>query len=308
MKQWAAFWMLGAIWGSSFLLIKIAVEELGVFPLVGVRVGIAGVIMFVYLLATDRISLPKRADWLNVTLIGIFNVAVPFSLITRAEESIDSSLATILNATLPLFSLIIAHFFLHDDRLTRERVAGLVIGYIGIVILVSSGLSDSANNPISGQLLMLVAIISYAGSVVYIRARLRHVESIRVAGLSLIVAALIMAPLSLIFDGAPDVGALSTDTLWAIITLGIINTVVAYFLWYYLIAEWGARATMVTYTFPPIGVTLGAIFLDEKVDIRLVIGGILILAGIFVVNYKRRGRQSVQTAPPHTSDKEKMPA
>jgi drug/metabolite transporter (DMT)-like permease len=308
MKQWIAFWMLGSIWGSSFLLIKIAVDELGVFPLVAIRVGIAGIIMLIYLGVTGRLLLKTRTDLLNVILVGIFNVALPFTLITRAEESIDSSLATILNATVPLFSLIFAHFVLHDDRLTRERIAGLVIGYIGIVILASRGLSDTGNSPISGQIMMLIAASSYAMAVVYIRARMRHIEPIRIAGLSLVVAAIIMAPLSLIFSDVPDVGALSTDTLWAIGTLGTVNTVVAYFLWYYLISEWGARATLVTYTFPPIGVTLGAIFLDELVDIRLVIGALLILGGIFVVNFKRKRRQSVQTAPPRSPESEKLPA
>ena len=309
MKQWAAFWTLGSIWGSSFLLIKIAVDELGVFPLVGLRVGIAGVLMLLYLWATGRLALQSRWDVLSVIGIGIFNVALPFTLITRAEESIDSSLATILNATVPLFSLIFAHFVLFDDRLTRERIVGLAIGYIGIVILVSRGLSDTGNSPVSGQIMMLVAAASYAMSVVYIRARLRHIEPIRIAGLSLVVAAIIMVPLSLVTDGVPEFGALSSDTLWAIGTLGTVNTVVAYFLWYYLISEWGARATLVTYTFPPIGVTLGAIFLDEVVDIRLVIGAALILGGIFVVNFSRKPRIPAPTAPvPPNPDGEKMPA
>jgi drug/metabolite transporter (DMT)-like permease len=244
-----------------------------------------------------------------VIFIGFFNVALPFTLITRAEESIDSSLATILNATVPLFSLIFAHFILSDDRLTRERIAGLVIGYIGIVILASRGLSDTGNSPISGQVMMLVASASYAMSVVYIRARLRHIESIRIAGLSLVVAAVMMGPLSLLMEGLPSPGAWSGDTLWAIGTLSTVNTVAAYFLFYYLIAEWGARATLVTYTFPPIGVTLGAVFLDELVDIRLVIGAVLILGGIVVVNFKRKSRQSVQTAPlPPGPESETLPA
>jgi len=309
MKQWAAFWMLGSIWGSSFLLIKIAVDELGVFPLVAIRVGIAGILMLIYLWSTGRLALQSRWDWLSVIGIGFFNVALPFTLITRAEENIDSSLATILNATVPLFSLIFAHFILSDDRLTRERIAGLVIGYIGIIILASRGLSDTGNSPISGQIMMLAASASYAMSVVYIRARLRHIEPIRIAGLSLVVAAIIMAPLALVTEGLPEPGTWSTDTLWAIGTLGTVNTVAAYFLFYYLIAEWGARATLVTYTFPPIGVTLGAIFLDELVDIRLVIGGLLILGGIFVVNFSRKARVPAPTAPvPPTSDGEKLPA
>jgi len=287
MKQWLAFWALGLIWGSSFLLIKVGVEELNTFQLVSIRLAIASLLMLVYLIAAGHRLPSKGIDQLGIIFVGIFNVAVPFCLITQAEKSIDSSLATILNSTVPLFSLVIAHFALQDDKLTRMKIAGLLVGYLGVLILTSRGLGDAENSPLSAQIMMLLAVLSYAGAVVFIRARLRHLQPLTVAGSSLIVGAVVVIPLALVIESVPNFKNLSTDTILAMLTLGSLNTVIAYFLFYHLIAEWGARATMVTYTFPPVGITLGALLLHEPVDLRLIIGAAFILGGIFVVNYRR---------------------
>lgn len=292
MRQWLAFWGLGLIWGSSFLLIKVAVEELGTLPLVSLRLGLAAALMLVYLKLSGRPFPTKRSDLLSIAFVGLFNVALPFSLITRAEESIDSSLATILNSSVPLFSLVIAHFALKDEKLNRAKIAGLLIGYVGIIVLTSRGLGASSS-PLAGQVMMVAAVICYAGAVVFIRARLRHLEPLMVAGLSLVGGALFIIPLALATATLPDWGHLGSDTLFSIITLGTVNTVIAYFLFYYLISQWGARATLVTYVFPPVGVTLGAIFLDEPIDARLILGALLILGGIMVVNYKPKPRKTV---------------
>jgi drug/metabolite transporter (DMT)-like permease len=242
----------------------------------------------------------QRSDLFSIVIVGFFNVALPFSLITRAEESIDSSLATILNSTVPLFSLVIAHFALKDERLNRYKMSGLLIGYAGILILTWRGLNNTGNSPIAGQVMMLAAAASYASAVIFIRARLRHLRPLVVAGSSLAVGALFVVPVTLVVGDLPDWGSLHSDTIASISILAVVNTVIAYFLFYYLIAEWGARATMVTYTFPPVGITLGALFLDEAVDFRLLIGAALILLGVFAVNYKGRIARAatMATIPP----------
>jgi len=286
MKNWALFWLLGFIWGSSFLLIKIAVEELGVFGLVSLRVLIASSLMMGYLLWQGYKMPQTSRELMGVLFVGIFNVALPFSLITRAEEQIDSSLATILNSTVPLFGLIIAHFVLKDERLNFNKLLGLIIGYVGVIVLTSRGLSNTGNSPIEGQVMMLMAACSYGIAVVFIRARLRSLHPFVIAGTSLLVGAICIVPLTLILGDFPNITTLDQTTLLTIVTLSVINTVIAYFIFYTLIDAWGARATMVTYTFPPIGITLGAVFLGEVVDMRLILGAILILLGIFAVNYK----------------------
>jgi drug/metabolite transporter (DMT)-like permease len=305
MKQWIAFWLLGLIWGSSFLLIKIAVEDLGTLPLVAARVGIAAVCMAVYLVWAGYGWPGSRRDAISMIVVGIFNVALPFSLITRAEESIDSSLATVLNSSVPLFSLVIAHFALQDEKLNRNKIIGMLVGYVGILILMSRGLSEADSSPLAGQAMMIAATISYACAVIFMRARLRHVVPIKIAGYSLIIGALIMIPLAVVSGDIPALDQVGGDALRAILVLGVVNTVIAYFLFYHLIGQWGARATMVTYAMPPIGITLGALFLDEPIDIRLIFGALLILGGIVAVNYKGRAARGVTVAvtPPQPASR-----
>ncbi|MBZ0306108.1 MAG: DMT family transporter, partial [Anaerolineae bacterium] len=251
-------------------------------------VGLAALIMAGYLVATKRHLPSSWKDRFAILVVGFFNIAVPFTLITRAEESIDSSLATVLNSSVPLFSLVIAHFVLSDEKLNRYKTLGLLIGYAGIVILTFRGLSSSEGSPLQGQAFMIMAVASYAVAVVFMRARLRHIEPITTAGLTLIAAAAILIPITLLSESnlGDRLTHLSADTIGAILTLAVVNTVCAYFLFYHLIGEWGARATMVTYVFPPVGIALGAIFLKEVIDERLILGSGLILAGIVAVNYK----------------------
>ncbi|HML21587.1 MAG TPA: DMT family transporter [Aggregatilinea sp.] len=290
MKNWSLFGLLGVIWGSSFLLIKVAVDDLTPLPLVAVRLGLAAAFMTVFMLATHRRFPRNRRELAALIFVGVMNTAVPFSLITWGEKDIDSGLATVLNATQPLFTLVIAHAVLADERINPQKLVGLLAGFAGVAILASRNADSSSPNPLIGQLAVLAAAASYALSAVVIRRFLRGVEPITVAGGSQIVGALAIVTVTLLtVHPLPDVSHLSAQTILAMLTLALVNTVVAYFLYYHLISEWGAtRTTLVTYLMPPIGLTLGAIFLDETVDWKIVVGAVLILAGIVAANWRKR--------------------
>jgi drug/metabolite transporter (DMT)-like permease len=297
MKNWAMFWGLGLIWGSSFLLIKVGVEELGPLPLVSVRIGLAAVLMALFLAVTRRRWPQTRRERLALLYVGVMNTAVPFTLITWGEQDIDSGLATVLNATVPLFTLVIAHFALADERISPQKVIGLLTGFVGVAILASRSTASSSPNTLSGQLAVLVASASYATSAVVIRRYLRRVDPFVIAGGSLMIGGTVVVTITLLtVHPLPDVGALSLKAIAAVLTLAVTNTVVAYFLFYHLIDAWNAtRTTLVTYVMPPVGVTLGAIFLDETVDWKIVTGAALILGAIIVVNWRKR-RQPVPVA------------
>jgi drug/metabolite transporter (DMT)-like permease len=292
MKYWLMFWGLGVIWGSSFFLIKIGVEELGPLPLVSVRIGLAALLMGAFLWLSKR-KLPRtRREIIALLYVGVMNTAVPFTLITWGEQDIDSGLATVLNSTVPLFTLVFAHFALSDERISIQKIIGLGVGFVGIVLLASRNAESSSPNPLSGQVAVLAASMSYATSAIVIRRYLRRVDPFVTAGSSLIVGGVVIVTITLLtVHPLPDVADLSTDVIAAVLTLATVNTVVAYFLFYQLFDVWGAtRTTLVTYVMPPIGVTLGAIFLDETVDWKIVAGAALILTGIVAVNWhKRRG-------------------
>lgn len=293
MRNWLLFVGLGLIWGSSFLLIKVAVDAFGPLPLVSVRLGLAAAFMAVFLRITGRrwpVSPRERAALL---FVGVANTAVPFTLITWGEQDIDSGLATVLNATVPLFTLVIAHVGLPDERITPQKVLGLVLGFAGVALLASRSADSSSPNPLAGQVAVLAASACYATSAVVIRRYLRGVDPYTIAGGSLIIGGVLIIAVTLAAAPLPAAADLGAQDVLAVVTLALVNTVLAYFLFYTLISTWGAtRTTLVTYMMPPVGVTLGALFLDEAVDWKIVVGATMILAGVVVVNWRGRRAQS----------------
>src|SRR6202171_2670569 len=173
-KEWLVFSALGTIWGTSFLWIKIAVAEAGPFTLVGLRL-LFGFVGLLVVMAIQRPRLPR--DWRVIAafaFMGLFNTALPFLLITWGETRIASSLASILNGTVPLFTIVIAHFWLHDEKITLPRLGGLLVGFVGIVVLVSGDLSTPGlHSDVLGQLAVLAAAISYALAITFSRRHLR---------------------------------------------------------------------------------------------------------------------------------------
>jgi drug/metabolite transporter (DMT)-like permease len=302
MKNWLMFLGLGGIWGSSFLLIKVGVEDLGPLPLVSVRIGLAALLMFAFLRLTGRAWPTERREVAAVVFVGVMNTAVPFSLITWGEQKIDSGLATVLDATVPLFTLVFAHLALSDERISPQKVVGLGTGFLGVALLASRQTASSSPNSFSGQFAVLVASACYALSVVVIRRYLRRVDPFVVAGGSLMVGGVVIVLITLITASLPVLSDLHTKAVLAVLVLAVMNTVVAYFLFYHLISTWGAtRTTLVTYIMPPVGVTLGAIFLDETVDWKIVAGAALILGGILAVNWRGRRRLAPAVAEPADS-------
>jgi drug/metabolite transporter (DMT)-like permease len=288
-REWGMFCLLGLIWGSSFLWIKIAlgndVPADGFAPLLLVTFrllfGLAGLLS---LLAARGIRLPRdRHTLVACAIIGLFNTALPFALITWGETRIDSGMAAILNGTVPLFTIVIAHFALHDEPLTIPRFAGLVTGFAGVVVLVSRGLG-SALGSVWGQLAVVGAAICYASAAAYTRRVLRGISPLVQSCTTLLFAACYLAAATLVFE-RPVV--LPTALLPWIATawLGLLGSCLAYLLYFSLINAWGAtRASLVTYVFPVVGLLLGIVILGEPTDWRLFVGTAMIVGGIVVVN------------------------
>lgn len=245
MLEWVKFWALAMIWGSSFLLIKVAVEDMGALPLVSVRLGGAGLLFLGYLLWTGRRIPSRKSERYALLFVGIFNTAVPFFLISWGETKIDSGLATVLNSTVPLFGLVFAHYLLADERLTSQKIIGLIVGFIGVVIVTSRSIGGDPGS-LTGQLAVLVASASYAIAIVTIRMFLRQVDSFTVAGLSAIVGGVTIVTTTAVVEGGFPAD-ISTLAWLAAITLAVVNTFVAYFLAFDLIEKWGVRASLVTY-------------------------------------------------------------
>lgn len=285
-KDILAFIALAIAWGSSFLWIKIALEELGPLTLVAYRLffGIVGLLV-VY--AVSRPKLPKgKKIWQALVILGLINTAIPFFLINWGETHIDSGMASILNGSVPLFTAVIAHFTLDDDKMTRNRTIALTLGFIGVFVLLSRDLNGGVKSSLLGQGAVLLAALLYAFSAVFARARTKGVSPI-IQALGPIIAADAFIWLPVLAFESPIAIPTQSITWVAVLWLGFLGSCIAYLLYFYLIHSIGpTRATMVTYTFPVIGVFLGVVFLKELVDITLLLGGALVLVSIILVNKK----------------------
>ena len=287
-KHWAVFLALGAIWSASFLWIKIALEEIGPLTLVAFRV-LFGLLTGLAVALILRIRLPReRKIWRIFAVLGVFNVAIPFFLITWGEQSIDSAVASILNATVPLFTVLLAHFFLSDDRITLPKISGLLIGFAGVVLLLSKGFKSDTQSSLLGQVAVILASISYAGSYIYARRNTAEVPGQIRGMLPLFSASAIMWVIAPLAEAPLSIPRLPITWI-ALLWLGVLGTGLAMIMQYYLVHEIGpTRATLVTYIFPLGGVLLGVIFLHEQLSWQLAAGAILIISSIAVVNWKKK--------------------
>jgi drug/metabolite transporter (DMT)-like permease len=286
-KHWFVFFLLGAIWSSSFMWIKIAVQEIGPITLVAFRV-VFGLIFGVTVVFIRRIPWPRSfRTWLPLLVVGLTNLAIPFFLISWGEMTIDSAIASILDATVPLFTIVLAHFMLTDDRITTPKVIGLLIGFAGTIILLSKDIGSSAGS-LLGQLAVIVASIFYAFSGVFVRKYTEETPAIFRSAIPLLSASLAMWLGAFLFESPVKVPQLGM-TWVALLFLGIVGSGIAFLLLYYLIHEIGpTRSSMVTYLFPLGGVALGVTFLHEQLTWQLVTGTVLVLASLVVANWTPR--------------------
>jgi drug/metabolite transporter (DMT)-like permease len=289
-REWGAFVLLGLVWGSSFLWIKVAVAEIGPFMLVALRAffGLAGLVV-IMLIRRQRIPLGPSA-LLGFLLLGTINTAVPFTLISWGETHIDSALASILNGTVPLFTIVIAHFWLRDEKINLQRSAGLLTGFFGVSILVTRDLSPGAvvRGDLLGQLAVLAAAACYAVAATYTRRHLHGHPPLVQSMMNLLFAdALLWAAVPI--AERPVQFPVLPITWLALLWLGLLGSCLAYLLYFHLIHAWGpTRTSLVTYVFPVVGVILGVTFLDEVADARLIAGTALVVAGIALVNVRLR--------------------
>jgi drug/metabolite transporter (DMT)-like permease len=288
-EHWIVFIVLGAIWSSSFMWIKIAVQEVSPVTLVSFRV-LFGLLFGLAVIAIQRFSVPRSfRDWFPLLLLGITNVAIPFFLISWGEQSIDSAVAAILDATVPLFTIVFAHFTLSDDKMTFPKVIGLLVGFSGVIVLMSGDIHASTSS-LLGQLAVIVACVFYAGSNIYARKFTENSPAILRSVGPLVSSTAVMWLVTFVIERPVKLPVLPLTWL-ALLWLGVLGSGVAFIMSYYLIHEIGpTRTSMVTYLFPLGGVILGMLFLNEQLTWRMLAGASLIVASLAVANWVPRNR------------------
>jgi len=286
-RQLGALVLLGALWGVSYLFIRIAVPTLGPFVLMGARVALAVLALTLYAIAVRR--LPEfRGRVRQFLVLGTVNSAIPFSLIAAAEIAIPASLAAILNSTTALFVAGVAAIWI-GETLTARKVAGLLLGISGVTVLVGF-----PSVPLTGAVLlavgaMLAASLSYAVGGVYAKKTFEGVPSLTMAIGQQAGAAAILLPLAA--ATAPD-SAPSTAVVASVLALALLSTTVAYLLYFYLIRSAGPTKTLtVTFLIPAFGLLFGVVFLNEPVSPGTFAGLAVILASVALVNEIRFGKR-----------------
>jgi drug/metabolite transporter (DMT)-like permease len=216
--------------------------------------------------------------------MAAFSVAIPFSLITWAEQSVDSTLASVLNGAVPLFVIVIAAIFLRDEPISINRLVGLAIGFLGVAILVGFDPADLAGGDLTAKLALIGSSISYAVGAVYARRMVRGLRPMIPAVFQVAFALVMVGVLALVFE-RPLTVPMRPDAILAIVWLGLLGSGAAYLVFFRLLGRWGAtRTSLVAYLLPVFGIVLGAVVLSEEVDAGLVVGTALVIGGIALVN------------------------
>jgi drug/metabolite transporter (DMT)-like permease len=284
LKQLLALFTLAALWGGSYLLIRVAVPVFGPFSLMASRVVIAGALLWIGLRLAGSPPAGLRANAGRLLILGAVNGAIPFTLIARGELRLTASLAAVLGATVPLFSVLIAAVWLRQ-RISIRSGAGLVLGVAGVGILVGWSPFALTRDTVLSIGSLLVAAASYGFSGLFTKQKLSGVPSTTLAfGQQVGAAVWLVVPALL----QPPRFPIPTNVLWAVILLAALCTSCAFVLYFYLIAEVGpVRTQTVTYLIPVFGMLWGALFLGERVTTGMLVGLGVILLSVLLVNRVR---------------------
>jgi drug/metabolite transporter (DMT)-like permease len=303
---WGLFLSLALIWGSSFLFIKIGLDAgMAPFTLVAWRMAMASLFLVLVLRLTGGRVPRVPGAGRRLVFLALFNTAIPGLLISWGEQSISSALTSVLNSLTPLFTIGIAALVLRDEPITLNRLAGLLIGFGGAVMLASPNLSSGTDvtgtAALVGEVAVALGALCYAIGAVYSRHRitgvglvdepssgLRQATPVEIALPQAAISAVVCGVAAILFERTPGgLIALPPDPAsWFSVTwLGMLGSGFAYLLFFRLVRAWGAtRTTMVTYAIPVVGISLGVVVLGEQLHPAEVAGTVLILGGLVLAN------------------------
>jgi drug/metabolite transporter (DMT)-like permease len=285
-SDWLILGILALIWGGAFFFIGVAVRHVQPLTYVWLRLSIAAVAMWLFLRARGHpLGLPHEV-WGSILLLALLNNALPFTLFGWGQTHIASGLASILNATTPIWGVVVAHVLTHDERMTPRKVAGVLLGFAGVATMIGPTLLSNVGGNALAQLACVSASLSYALAAVWARRFKRMgLKPMAVTTGQLTAGAVMMFPLAMIVD-QPWQYALPPLTAWgAIVALALLCTAFGYVLYFKLIDSAGAtNALLVTLLVPPVAIFLGATFLGESLAPQDFLGLALIALGLAAID------------------------
>ena len=279
LKNWILLILLGAVWGSAFMFIKISADDFGPILLVNLRLLLAGALFLPFLLQKKYLAYFK-SHFSGILILGIFSNAFPFTMFSYASLGATSNMLGILNGTTAFMTMVVAYFWLKES-ITPKQIFGIILGFLGILVLVNPA-NGSATLGASG--FALVGALSYSFSGVYIQKYQLNANKFVLIGWAMLFGGLLLTPLSFfnLPDQIPDNNAIA-----ALMWLGIVSTGIAYLGYIRLIEQIGAvRTSTVTYLLPVFSIIWGSIFLQEKITWIIFGGFIFVMIGMYCANNK----------------------
>ncbi len=296
-RDWAALTTLSVLWGGSFFFVGVIVDDLPPFTIVTLRVGIAAMALWFFCLVAGIRPPRNLRVWIAFFGMGALNNALPFSLIVWGQTHIASGLASILNATTPMFTVVIAGLILSDERMTPLKLFGVVVGFAGAVVMIGPSALSRLGDDAWAQLAVLGAALSYACAGVYGRRfKTLGIDPIVTAAGQVTASSLLLIPLALYVDRPFDLPMPGAATWAAVAGLAVLSTAVAYIMYFRLLASAGAtNLLLVTFLVPVSAVLLGWLVLGESLELEHFAGMALIALGLVSIDGRLMHRQTVST-------------
>ena len=279
-RYWPMLLLLAAVWGASYLFIKVAVDEVEPAPMMAFRTLLAAAVLLGYIvwrLGREGAFAELRAAWRHCLVLGVLNAALPFWLIAWGEKHIDSGLAAVVQASVPIFNALLVLRFLPHERLSRTRAVGLAVGIVGVAVVTGIH-PEGGNLAILGALAVVLSSLSYAGAGVYGQRAVSGTAGPVLAAGSMLAGGLILTPFAL-FQLPDEVPSLEATA--SMLALALLGTALAQLILFRMLALHGSsRLSLVTYLMPGFALVYGALILDEEITAATLGGLALILAGV----------------------------
>lgn len=285
-SDWLTLIALAVIWGGAFFCIHVAVHAIPPLTYVWLRVTIAAAALWAYLVWRKEPAGLPRSLWASMLLLALLNNVIPFILFGWGQTHIASGLASILNATTPIWGVIVAHLFTADERITPRKLLGVLVGFGGVALMIGPDLLGSIGSNALAQLACVTAALLYALAGVWARRFKRQgVSPLSVTTGQLTMSAVVMLPVAMIFDRPWTQPIPSVAAIGAVVALAVVCSAFAYILYFRLIDRAGAtNALLVTLLVPPVAILLGALFLNEVIEPRDFAGMALIALGLAAID------------------------
>ncbi len=293
-REWVMLIVLSVLWGGSFFFVGVAVADLPPLTIVSLRVGLAAITLWCIAFVMGLRPPKSVGVWVAFLGMGLLNNVIPFVLIVWGQTQIASGLASILNAATPIFTVVVAGILLPDERITSLKFAGVVTGFIGVVVMIGLPAIDGGGNLLA-QAAIIAATVCYAFAGVYGRRfKTMAINPIIIAAGQVTASALVLIPITLTLDGPLDIAGPRLATWAAIVGLAVFSTAIAYVLYFKILETAGAtNLLLVTLLIPVSAILLGSFFLSESLEAVHFVGIGLIALGLSAIDgriWKRRGR------------------